>query len=327
MLALIAGAADAPVNVKILAEGEEEISSPHAGELLRRERDRLACDAVLIADQPMLDRRTPLILYGVRGCVYAEVEVRGTPRDLHSGTYGGAVDNPALVLARMLASLMDGESRRVLVPGFYDDVRDVDPAEFAGNPVDDAVGLAMTGARALAGEAGYPLAQRVSVRPTLEVNGMVSGYTGPGRKSVIPAAAVAKLGCRLVPDQRPEEVFTRLRDHLLAVAPPTVAVEVRRLAGGRPAVMDRDAPLTLAAVRAYREVVGAAPVFLRGGGSEPVVPELLDVLGAPVTMVGYGLPTDNIHAPDEHLAVEQLHLGVECTRRTLAVFGARAIMR
>lgn len=312
-----------PVNVVVLLEGEEELSSPHLGGLLDEHRRLLSCDAVVIADQPMLDRHTPLVLYGVRGSVYLGVEVRGPSTDLHSGTFGGAVDNPANVLARIIASLQDPVTRRVLVPGFYDQVRDLDPVErahLAGLPVTEELARALTGARDLAGEAGYPLVERLATRPTFDVHGMLAGHVTDGKKTVIPARAYAKLSSRLVPDQDPEDIVAKYRAHVASVAPSTVDVTVDVLGASRPAVMPRDSAINQAAARAYRLVLGHAPLFMRGGGSEPAVWELQRSLDAPVSMIGFGLPTDNIHAPNEHLTLDSFAAGIDTAIELLAAY-------
>jgi acetylornithine deacetylase/succinyl-diaminopimelate desuccinylase-like protein len=317
-----------PVHVVVLAEGEEEVSSPHLGWLLERERRRLACDAVVLADQPMFDRRTPLVLYGVRGSAYLQLDVRGPAVDLHSGTFGGAVDNPASVLARILAALQDGRTRRVLVPGFYDAVRELDPAEraeLAAAPVTDELALALTGAPALAGEQGYPLAERIATRPTFEVHGLLAGHTSDdGKKTVVPARAMAKVSWRLVPDQDPDDIIAKVRGYLDELTPPTVRLSVRVLGRSHPAVMGRDSAVNRAVARAYRDAMGADPRYLRGGGSEPAVWQLQRVLGVPVCMIGFGLPTDNAHAPDEHLAVDLFHQGVQVSARLLWAYRDQA---
>lgn len=312
-----------PVNLKIILEGEEEISSPSMAAFLRQQRDRLAADAVLICDQAMLGPGQPLIEYGVRGNCYLEIEVSGPATDLHSGTYGGAVDNPFNVLVRMLAHMQDGDTRRVLIPGFYDKVRPLSMAErqrLAHLPLTEDMARELTGAPETAGEAGYTLAERISVRPTFEIHGIGGGFTGPGRKTVIPARAAAKLSMRLVPDQAPEEIADLAETFIRAIAPPTVRVTVRRLGFSRPAVVDFDGPAFVAADRAYQAAFGVRPLYTRGGGSLPIVPEFQDVLKASVVMMGFGLPDDNIHAPNEWLSLANFHRGVETIIHYLALF-------
>ena len=312
--------AELPINVKILLEGEEEISSPNLFSYLREHADQLAADAVLIADSAMLDPGHPVVMYGVRGSLYVEIEVRGPQTDLHSGTFGGAVDNPFNVLSRLLASLQDSESRRVLIPGFYDQVEEPDEderARIAGSPINDQVGLHLTGAPALAGEKGYSLAERVSIRPTLEIHGVAGGYTGHGKKTVIPSKALAKVSTRLVPDQTPEEILGLLEEHLEAICPETVSLDIRVLGKSHPVKINYNAPAVQAGAEAYRRGFGAVPVYLRGGGSLPFVHTMLHELSQPgkdkipVVMIGFGLPDDNTHAPNEKMYLPNFYKGIE----------------
>lgn len=308
-----------PLNVKILVEGEEEVTSPNLFPYLREHASELACDAVLIADQDMLDPQHPVLMWGVRGNLYVEIEVHGPARDLHSGTFGGAVDNPLNVLVRLLAGLQDGQTRRVLIPGFYDQVEALTAEEralIAQAPIDDATGLYLTGAPGLGGEEGYPLAERVSVRPTLEVHGIAGGFTGEGSKTVIPARALAKVSTRLVPAQDPEVIFTRLEAHLRAHCPPTVRLDVRLLGKAQPVKIDYRSPAVQAAAHAYHQAFGVPPLFLRGGGSLPIVHEMINSLSSgpqpvPIVMIGFGLPDDCTHAPNEKFHLPNFYLGVE----------------
>ena len=309
-----------PVNVKVLAEGEEEVLSPNLPIFLRQRKDDLRADAVLIADQEMLDPQVPVIMYGVRGNAYLELEVRGPRRDLHSGTFGGAVDNPFNVLVRLLAALQDGSTRRVLIPGFYDRVRPLAAEErqlIAKAPITEAVGMYLTGAPALGGESGYSLAERVSVRPTLDIHGILGGFTGEGGKTVIPSKATAKLSMRLVPDQDPGEIIRLAEAYLRSLLPPTVTLEARVIGTAMPVVIDYSvAPIRVAA-QAYARGFGASPVYLRGGGSLPIVWDMIDVLSQPghgdipIVMIGFGLPDDNTHAPNEKLHLPNFYKGIE----------------
>lgn len=302
-----------PINLKVLIEGEEELTSPHVASFLREQRDLLAADAVLAADQPMVDPQTPIILYGVRGLTYMEVEVRGPATDLHSGTFGGAVDNPLNVLVRLLSRLHD-DDRRIAIPGFYDRVRPLDDAEralIAGGPANDAAVRYLTGAPELAGEAGYSTAERMSMRPTLDIHGIRGGYVDQGKKTVIPARALAKVSMRLVPDQEPPEIAGLFEAYLRAIAPPTVELEIRMLSTGMPAVIDYDAVAVRAADEAYQRGFGARPVYMRGGGTLPIVRDLQEVFGVPVVMIGFGLPDDNLHAPNEKLHLPNFYRGIE----------------
>jgi acetylornithine deacetylase/succinyl-diaminopimelate desuccinylase-like protein len=310
--AYLATAGRLPINVKVLVEGEEEISSPHLAPLIAERKAQLACDAVLIADHPLLAPGVPLVLIGVRGNCYMEVEVRGPASDLHSGTFGGAVENPLNVLVRLLASLQDSE-RRVTIPGFYDSVRPVSEAEralLARVPITEAAAMALSGAPALAGERGYSLAERLSVRPTFEVHGIYGGFTGAGKKTVIPAFGRAKIGMRLVPDQQPEQIAALVEAHLRRLAPPTVSLSVQVLGTSRAAVIDPAAPTIQATIPAYKAAFGAEPVLMRGGGSLPIVPDLQELLGAPIVMIGFGLPDDNLHAPNEKLNLDHFRRGM-----------------
>ncbi len=314
-----------PINLKVMLEGEEEVSSPHMAEFVRRERARLAADAVLICDGGILDPQTPLITYGVRGLAYMEVTVRGPATDLHSGTFGGAVDNPFNVLVGMLAQLHDPETRRITIPGFYDRVRAVSEDEralLAQVPITDEEVVRLTGAPALAGEAGYTSLERVSMRPTLDIHGLPGGFTGPGKKTVIPARAAAKVSMRLVPDQDPKEIAQLFEVHLRSMAPPTVELEVRVLGAAKPAFIDYDTPAIRAAGQAYRLGFSAQPLYMRGGGTLPIVADFQEVLGAPVVMMGFGLPDDNTHAPNEKFHLPTFQRGIESLIHYFALFGA-----
>lgn len=318
-----------PVNLKLLLEGEEEITSPNLPLLLRQEASRLAADAILIADQDMLDPQTPVVMWGVRGNLYTEIEVSGPALDLHSGTFGGAVDNPINVLVRLLACLQDGLTRRVLIPDFYTPVQELTDEErelISQAPINDEVGLHFTGAPALGGEQGYPLAQRISVRPTLEIHGIVGGFTGHGSKTVIPSRATAKVSMRLVPFQEPAVISTALEQYLRQHCPPTVKLDYRVLGSARPVRIDYHTPAVQAAAQAYRLGFGANPVFLCGGGSLPIVSAMIETLSQPgrgeipVVMIGFGLPDDHTHAPNEKLSLPNFYRGIETVIHYLDLF-------
>jgi acetylornithine deacetylase/succinyl-diaminopimelate desuccinylase-like protein len=303
-----------PINLKVMLEGEEEISSPHMAAFVQDGAQRLACDAVLICDDAMLDPHTPLITYGVRGNVYLQLTVRGPAHDLHSGTFGGAVENPFNVLVRLLARCQDPDTRRITIPHFYDRVRplsDEERALLARIPLTDTAVCAMTGAPALAGEAGYTTLERAAVRPTFEIHGVQGGFIGPGKKTVLPAWAGAKVSMRLVPDQDPQEIARLAESFLRSMAPPTVELECHVLGRSRPAVVDLEAPAVQAMLSALEMGFGIAPLALRGGGSLPIVAEFQDALGAPVVLAGFGLPDDNTHAPNEKLHLPSLYGGIE----------------
>lgn len=303
-----------PINLKFVLEGEEELASPRMAAFVERHRKRLATDAILICDDAVLDPQTPLIMYGVRGNLYLEIEVRGPAHDLHSGTFGGIVDNPFNVLVRLLAQLQDPETRRIKIPGFYDRVRtmsDDERALLAKVPISDEVARSLTGVPVLAGEQGYTTIERVSVRPTLEVHGLPGGFTGPGKKTVIPARASAKVSTRLVPDQNPHEIAQLFEAYLRAIAPPTVELTIHKLGASRPSVIDYQAPAIQAMAQAFEQGFGAAPVYMRGGGSLPIIAEFQDTLGAPIVLIGFGMPDDNIHAPNEKYHLPNFYRGIE----------------
>lgn len=300
-----------PVNVVIVAEGEEEIGSAHLMPFVEANAQRLAADAVVISDSPMIEAGVPTIGASLRGLAYVEVHVRGPATDLHSGGYGGAVMNPATALARIIASFHD-QNLHIAIPGFYDDVRV--PEEYRARirdlAFDEAGFRAETGASELAGEEGYTTFERLWVRPTCEVNGLLSGYTGEGAKTVLPSSAMAKVSCRLVPDQDPATIERLLTEHIERMAPVGVQVEVRALHGGKPWVARLDGPLVTAAQRALEQAWGRAPVFAGEGGSIPIVPEFERVLGAPALLMGFGLPGSNMHAPNEWMSVECYEKGM-----------------
>ncbi|MCC6148353.1 MAG: dipeptidase [Anaerolineaceae bacterium] len=303
-----------PLNVKVLLEGEEEILSPNMDAFLAAHREQLACDAIVICDDSIFDANTPVITYGLRGNCYMEIEVSGPSQDLHSGSFGGAVDNPLNVLVRMLAALQDSNTHRVLIPGFYEHVREIDEAERAlltAYPGGEEQTQLLTGVPALAGESGYSAIERTSVRPTLDIHGIPGGFTAKGKKTVIPAHVGAKISMRLVPDQDPDEIQSLFEKYLRSIAPPTVHLEFRCLGKALPAVVDYRHPAVQAAAEAYQRGFGAFPVYTRTGGSIAVVAEMIHWLGAPVVMAGLGLPDDQIHAPNERFYLPNFYRGIE----------------
>ncbi len=303
----------APVNVKFLIEGEEEVASPNLAPFVREHLDLLRSDVCVISDSSMRTVEEPAITHSLRGMTYLEVEVRGPREDLHSGFFGGAVHNPAVALVELLSTLYEPDGT-VAVAGFYDDVvplTDEERAMIAKTDMTDAELLEATGAPAAWGDERFTVRERVSARPTLDINGMWSGYTGPGPKTIIPATAGAKLSSRLVANQDPHRVFEQIEAHLRERAPGTVAVEVRLLTTGRPALVPFDLPEMQAAVRAYERGWGHTPVFTRGGGSIPVVADIVDLMQVPVVMMGYGLDSDGLHAPNEHYSLEMFARGIE----------------
>lgn len=300
-----------PVNIVVLAEGEEEIGSDHLAPFVEQHAKRLACDAVVISDSAMFAPGIPSILSSLRGLAYFQVDVDGPATDLHSGSYGGAVVNPATALARIIASLHDADGH-VAIAGFYDAVRDWDPAirqQMRGLPFQEEHFRLETGAPALGGELGYSTLERIWTRPTCEVNGLLSGYTGEGAKTVLPAKAMAKVSCRLVPDQKPAEIEQLFQSHVDQVAPAGVRVRVRHLHGGLPWRADLQGPIYDAARAALKTAFAREPVITGEGGSIPVVGDFTRVLGAPVLLVGFGLPGENAHAPNEWMSMENFEKG------------------
>ncbi len=301
-----------PVNLKFIIEGEEENGSPNLDPFILAHTDLLAADIVLISDTSSRSLEQPSIVYALRGMCYMELEVRGPRRDLHSGSYGGAVHNPAQALCEIIARLHDANGT-VMVPGFYDAVRHLDAeerAELNEAPYTEDDLKRETGVPAAWGEAEYRLHERIGARPTLEVNGLVGGWTGHGAKTVLPAKALAKISCRLVADQKPQEVYELVKAYIAEITPPTVTSEVRLLHTGSSAITDRHSPVMEAAMAAYEEAWGRRPIFMREGGSIPVVALFQDVLKAPVVLMGFGLPDDGAHAPNEKLTLECFYRGI-----------------
>ena len=302
-----------PVNLVFLVEGEEEVGSPHLEGFLVQNRERFGCEAVLISDTSMFAPGLPSITKGLRGLAYMEVRVQGPRSDLHSGTYGGAVVNPANALARILAKLHD-ERGRVAVPGFYDDVSEVSDAErgrIAALPQEEEELREEVGASELTGEEGFTALERIWIRPTLDVNGLLSGYTGEGAKTVLPAKAMAKVSMRLVPEQSHEDIERKFTRYVESLAPPGVKVEVLALHGGEPWYADPAHPIFEMASRALEKAFGKSPVFIREGGSIPIVHSFQQTLDAPVVLIGFALPGANTHAPNEWFSVENYTKGAE----------------
>ncbi len=290
-----------PVNVRYVFEGEEESSSIHLARWLEANRERLAADVAIISDTGFFEGNLPTITLSLRGLMYAQIDVVGSPIDLHSGGYGGAVANPAVALAQIIAALK-GADGRIRIPGFYDEVvelSDVERTAMADLPFDEEVYREENGLGVLVGEVGYTTLERRATRPTLDVNGIWGGFQGHGAKTIIPAHAHAKVSCRLVADQDPAVIFERFREFVLAIAPPGVTVTVQDLGGGRPSHTPIDHPVTQAAARALERVFGRAPVYDRSGGSIPVTADFNSILGLPVVLLGFAPPNDNAHAPNE----------------------------
>jgi acetylornithine deacetylase/succinyl-diaminopimelate desuccinylase-like protein len=306
-----------PVNVKYLFEGEEESSSENLDAWLERERQRLTADFAIISDTGFFEGNLPAITVGLRGLMYAQIDVVGTDVDLHSGGYGGVVENPANALAVIIAALK-GPDGRIRVPGFYDDVvplTDADHAAFAALPFDEEAYREQVGVTALVGEAGFTPLERKGGRPTLDVNGIWGGFMGEGSKTIIPAHAHAKVSCRLVPAQDPERIFEAFRAYVDEIAPPGVTTTVRFLGGGRPSITPMDHPATLAAARALEATFGRWPVFIREGGSIPVCASFDSILGLPVVLLGFVQPSCNAHAPNEWMDLGNYETGIRTFAR------------
>jgi acetylornithine deacetylase/succinyl-diaminopimelate desuccinylase-like protein len=301
-----------PVNVVVIVEGEEEIGSEHLALFVEQQKNLLKADAVVISDSAMFAPGLPSILSSLRGLAYFEIKVQGPKGDLHSGSYGGAIVNPAMALARILATFHD-ENGRIAIPGFYKRVREWDPKirkQMRSLPFDDKTLMKETGVDALGGEKGYTTLEKLWIRPTCEVNGLLSGYTGEGAKTVLPAKAMAKVSCRLVPDQDPADIEKLMKAHVAKVAPKGVKVHVQHLHGGRPWRAELNGSIYDAARRALGAAFGKEPVITGEGGSIPVVGDFERILGAPVLLVGFGLPGENAHAPDEWMSDENFRLGM-----------------
>ena len=310
-----------PVNVKFIIEGEEEIGSGSLRTFIPQNRALLAADSALVSDTAMLGPGRPALVYSLRGNCHVLVDITGPGRDLHSGTYGGSINNPLNALAHLIAKLKD-ERGHINIPGFYDRVRPLTLEErelLAHFPLVPAVWLHEAGAPELWGEPEYTLVERIGARPTLDVTGMIGGYTGAGTKTVLPAHAHAKISMRLVPDQDPQEIATLFEQFVRAALPPSVRVDVRVAGASAPAMIDRDTPPMRAAAAAYEAAFNCPPVFMREGGSIPVVTDFDNKLGLPTVLMGFGLPGDRIHSPNERFYLPNYFSGIETSIRYLAL--------
>jgi acetylornithine deacetylase/succinyl-diaminopimelate desuccinylase-like protein len=302
-----------PVNVKFILEGEEEIGSPNLEDFLKQHADLLKCDVVVNPDTGMIAPDVPTITYGLRGLAYFELRVYGPSSDLHSGVFGGVVHNPGQALCELIAGMHSSDGK-VTLPGFYDDVRPLpasERAELNRLPVSDQDYLDQTGAPALWGEDGYTPTERLGARPTLEVNGLYSGYIEAGAKTVLPSYAMAKISMRLVPDQDPQKVYDSLHLYLEQNAPETIRWELVNMSGAPACVTNRDLPAVKALSRAMETVWGKTPVFRRDGGSVPVVTHMQEILGVDSILTGFGMPDDHIHAPNERLHLPTWEKGIQ----------------
>ena len=313
-----------PVNVKFLLEGEEESGGKGLEAFIPENEALLSADIAFIADTAMADWDTPTIVYGLRGICQANIDVRTCKRDVHSGTYGGGINNPINALAHIIAQLQDRDGH-VLIPGFYDNVRSFTDEErdmLAAFPLDEADFLTRIDARKTWGEPEYTLVERLGVRPTLDVNGIIGGYTGDGGKTIIPSRAHAKVSMRLVPDQHPERIAALFKSYVEQIAPDSVAVTVTILGKALASVSDYKIPAMKAAGQACDAVFGRGPVFKRGGGTLPIVAQLQQELALETIMLGFALPHDRIHAPNERFHLPNFYRGIETVIHFLAAYGA-----
>ncbi len=301
-----------PVNVRIILEGEEEVGSEHLESFISEQKDILSADLVLISDSSMFARGVPSLCYGLRGIAYMQVELTGPNRDLHSGSFGGSVHNPVQALSEIIASLHD-RNGKITIPGFYKDVRPLSKKERAAYrklPWSDRKYAADLGVKQLYGEKGFTTLERLWARPTLECNGIWGGYTGEGSKTVLPAKAFAKISMRLVPDQSSAKIAGLFERHIKKVAPKTVTVNVKRLHGGEPVLTPLDSPGIRAAIAALEKGFGKKPLYQREGGSIPIVPQFKKTLGLDTVLLGFGLPDENAHAPDEFINMDNFFGGI-----------------
>jgi acetylornithine deacetylase/succinyl-diaminopimelate desuccinylase-like protein len=315
--AYLQGEGEPPVNLKFVIEGEEETGSMAIESYIQENGTRLHGDVVLISDTAMFSEDTPSITYGLRGLAYAEITLRGPNRDLHSGNYGGAVDNPCNALSRIIAGLHD-EDHRITIPGFYEDVRDLTDAEretYAQLPFDEEAWMNAIGIDDVRTEGDYTILECLTARPTLDVNGLWGGYTGEGAKTVLPSKAHAKISMRLVPEQSVPDIYDKLEAHLENEVPDTMDVSMRRLHGGDPVLVDPSIPPMQSAKHAMAEVRGTEPVFVRNGGTIPVVADFQQHLGLDSVLMGFGLDRDAIHSPNESFGIDRFHQGIQAIIR------------
>ncbi|MGA1306703.1 MAG: dipeptidase [Candidatus Kapaibacteriota bacterium] len=311
--ALLATTDVLPVNVKVLIEGEEEIGSINLTSYIEQNKERLACDTVVVSDTPLYGPGLPSLCYGLRGLCYMEIHVQGPNRDLHSGSYGGSIMNPANALCEIISKLKD-EKGKVTIPGFYDDVIDLsveERAEYAKLPFNSTAFQNGLNVPMLFGEDGYTTLEHISGRPTLDVNGLYSGFTGIGAKTVLPAKASAKVSMRLVANQDTDDIAKKFTKHILDIAPASVQVEVVNLHGANPVLVERTGKGMHAASKALKEAYGKEPYFTREGGSIPVCIIFDTILKAPTVLMGFGLQDENAHSPDEHFDLQNFSLGMK----------------
>jgi len=301
-----------PLNIKFIIEGEEEIGSHNLEVFVSKNRDLLKCDTVLISDTSLYGPGIPTLTYGLRGLSYMEVTLTGPNRDLHSGTFGGGVDNPINVLAKLISKLMD-DNGKIKIPGFYDDVLKLTKKErenFKALPFSEKQYAKSLGVKKLKGEKGFSTLERVWARPTLDCNGIYGGFTGEGAKTVLPSKATAKISMRLVPNQDPKKIGKLFSKYVKEIAPNTVKLEIKDLHGAYPIATSLDDKATIAAADALAKVFGKKTVFMREGGSIPIVVTFAKILKAAPVLMGMGLNTENLHSPNEHFNLNHFHLGI-----------------
>ena len=326
--AMLAERGSLPVNVKFLIEGEEESGGEAIEAYVRQDANsKLASDCVVVSDSSMYAPGQPSLLYGLKGMAYMEIKVTGPNRDLHSGTFGGAVTNPLNALSLIVSKLRDAQTGRILIPGFYDDVRpiaDWEREEFARLPFDEEAYRSSLGVPEVFGEEGYSTLERTWARPTCDVNGIFGGYMGAGAKTVLPSWGGAKVSMRLVPDQNPETINRLFAEYVQEIAPPGVTVEITSVHGADPVLIDISGPLVDAAMAAQEKVWGKPPVRIREGGSIPIVSTFSQVLGGPVILMGFGLSDDNLHSPNEKFNISHFYNGIRTVAHFLDEAGAEA---
>jgi acetylornithine deacetylase/succinyl-diaminopimelate desuccinylase-like protein len=324
---LLAAKKGLPLNVRVILEGEEEVGGEGIAAFVASHPPELQADFALVSDTEMFAPGLPTLCVGLRGMIYTEIEVRGARTDLHSGMYGGAAPNPFVALAQIVARLKD-HSGKILVPGIYDNIVPPSSEELAAwrsLPFDEEhYRQTEVGSQELVGEAGYSVLERTWARPTLDVHGMPGGFIGAGAKTVIPAKATAKVSIRLVPAMTPAETFARYRDYIQHIVPPGVEVDVRLIHSGDPCLIPVDNPYIQAATAALHEIWGKETVFIRSGGSIPIVGDFARHLKLPSVMMGFGLPDDNLHAPNEKFLISNFYQGIESIIRFLEIVGEPA---
>lgn len=313
--AVLAAEGKLPINVKYLIEGEEEVGSEHLEQFIADNKAHLKCDCVVVSDSSQFAPGQPAITYGLKGIAYFEVRLTGPKQDLHSGTFGGGVTNPANALTKMLAALRD-EYGRVLIPGFYDDVQELSAKEreqFAALPFSDQEFMEQLGVDGVTGEKGYTTLERRWARPTYDINGLWSGYQGEGSKTVLPAKAGAKFSFRLVPNQDPAKITAALKKMLTELCPPGIKLEIIPFHSARGVVVPLESPYMQAATKAIEAGFGRAPVFIREGGSIPVVNTFKEILGVDTLLLGWGQNDDNTHSPNEKFSLADFHRGIKAS--------------